>query len=149
MWPGVPIARSGQAAKVHLLLVVEPAMRELDPTGSRRQDGRPDARELATAGNEVRVEVGLEAVCQSEAVLLGGAGVRADVPGRIDDESSAIAEVDEIGRVTEPFVDEWDDRDQRSLPDVPFAGSCVATWVSYVPASRSTTGAISSTSPSM
>ena len=90
-------------------------MGEFMPAGARDENGRPKASKLAAAGDEIGVEMGLEAVGQAKAVPLSGTGVRGDVAGRIDHKTSAVAESDEIGRVAESLVDEGDDGDQRTL----------------------------------
>jgi len=91
------------------------AVRERVAARSRDEDGRPEPRELAAARHEVGVEVGFEAVHEAQALRLSRTHVFRDIAGRVDDETAAVAEVDEVGRIAEPLVDEGCDRDQWTL----------------------------------
>lgn len=68
--------------------------------GARRSDhGRAEVGELAAAGHEVGVEVGLDAEGHPGAAPLGLGEVAAGMAARVDDRKPAVAEVDDPRRV--------------------------------------------------
>ena len=71
-------------------------------------------RELAAAGEEVGVQVGLDGERDRQPGPLGGGQVRSGVAGRVDDQGAAVAQVEQVGRVAEAFVDERDRPDAAS-----------------------------------
>ena len=126
----------GEPAEVDLLAVLEPAVRELPPTGSRGEHlGAVGGRELHGAGEEVGVEVGVGGVRDGQAPGLGGPAQRAEVAARVDGQGAAVAEVEEVRRVAEPGVrDDGEERIThgrprlRQQPAVPRGMSAPRSW---------------------
>ena len=71
-------------------------------------------RKLGTARYIVGMRVGIRRKGDLEAPRASLRNVPIGKPRRINDQGSAVAEVNEIGRMTEAFVDEIDDLCHRS-----------------------------------
>lgn len=63
-------------------------------------------RELDGAGEEVGVQVGVGRVRHPQAPPSGSGPQRAQVPARVHCEGASVAEVDEVGAVSQPLVDQ-------------------------------------------
>ena len=112
----------GEPAQVDLLAVLQPAMGEAEPAGSRGEDlGAVGGGQLPAAGQEVGMQVGLGRVGDLEPPPAGQLQVRGRVAGRVDDQRPPVAQLDHIGAVAEAFVD---DRVDGSM-----AGSSVGSVV--------------------
>ena len=101
----------GQATEVDLVLVGQAAVGERSAASRRREHLRPVGGQLNAAGHEVGMQMGLGAVNHPEAVL-GGSGVDGtQVAAGVNGHGASIAEVDQVGGVAQPLVDQGDDGD--------------------------------------
>ena len=81
--------------------------RELQIRARSRDDGGAEARELARAGDEVRVSVRFDRERNRQALALRGARIHVDVAPGIDDRGFPCPiRGDEVGALREPFVRE-------------------------------------------
>jgi len=76
--------------------------------------------ELPGTGHEVGVQMGFDCVADLKPTAVGFGEVGGGMAGRVDDQSTAVAEVDEIRRVAQPVVDKgdrcrWTDHAVRSV----------------------------------
>ena len=90
------------------------SMRDLQMRALRREEHGPSCGELGAARHVVgmRVRVGGERDLEAARASLGD--VLVGNPGRIDDERPAVAEIDEVRRMTEALVDERHDLGHQS-----------------------------------
>jgi hypothetical protein len=70
--------------------------------------------ELSAPRDEVGMQVSFGAVGDSERSARRGGQVRGGVAFGIDDQRPTVAEVDYVGRVPQPFVDDGDDEFRRA-----------------------------------
>ena len=110
-WPGVAIACTRKPAEIELVAVREAAVGKGQLRAGRAHDRCAEARELPAAGDEVRVQVGLERVAEHPPVSLGPTPERRDVAWRIDDGGAPVAEVDDVRGIAEARVLERGDLD--------------------------------------
>jgi len=104
-----------QPAQVEFLLVVQALVGEAQPGGARGDDPGVAGGQLAAAGDEVGVQVGLDRVGESQPPLVGQVQVGGRVADRVDHQRPPVAEVDQVGAVAEPLVDHRDDRNHGRL----------------------------------
>ncbi|MGE3287743.1 MAG: hypothetical protein AB7J32_16850 [Pseudonocardia sp.] len=96
-----------QPAQVDLVPVLQPTVREGPPPGRGRQQDRAElVCELAAAGQEVRVQVGVGRDADGEAVLAGEPEEGTQIPRGIDGERGAVTEVEQVAGVAQPLVDD-------------------------------------------
>src|SRR5205823_2861359 len=89
-----------------LLAVDETAVFEDEASGGRSEEFGPHRRELTSAGHEIGVQVRLGDEGDVETQPVRRREIRRGVADGIDDESPAVADVDEVRGVAESFVDE-------------------------------------------
>ena len=86
-----------------------PAVRELAVPGSRGQDGGAVlGGESDRAAEEVGVQVGVRGVGDTQTAWVRRRAQAPQVQAGIDRERPAVAEVEQVGGVAQPVVDEWD-----------------------------------------
>ncbi|SHW21311.1 Uncharacterised protein [Mycobacteroides abscessus subsp. abscessus] len=115
-----------EPTEVDLVAVVQAGVLELAVPSRRREDaGLTLGRELVCAGEEIGVQV-----------RVGGEGDGQPAPGRdlvhgtqiaahVDDERAPVTEIDEIGGVAQPLVDEGNEIDRHvRLPSPSYAPTC-------------------------
>jgi len=103
-----------KAAEAEFVAVVEAAMGPLEAAGSRSEHGRAPGGELAAAGEEVGMQVGLDGERDGQAGAFGRGQVRGGLACRVDHEGAVVTEVDEVGRVAQSLVDEGDRSDRST-----------------------------------
>ncbi len=97
----------GQPTQVDLVTITQPDMVEGPIAGRAGEDlGAVIRRELAGAGQEVGVQMGLGRVRDAQPPRGGGPVDRAQIEGRVDGQGPAIAEVEQVGAVAQPLVDQ-------------------------------------------
>src|SRR6266511_125733 len=96
-----------EPAEVELLVAVQAVVVEGEPAGPRREDLRAaGGGQLAGAGQEVGVQVGLCRPGDPQASPAGKLQVGGRVAGGVDHQRAPVAQVDQPGRVAEPLVDD-------------------------------------------
>lgn len=96
-----------QPAQVGLVAVGERGVREGAVSGGGGQDGRAVVGgELERAGEEVGVQVGVGGVRDAQPAPLGGRAQGAQIPARVHRQGASVAQVDEVGAVAQPLVDQ-------------------------------------------
>src|SRR5204862_5500884 len=107
---GVPRRREGlqgQPAEVDFVTVVQPHVVEAAAAGGAGEDGGAVVGgELAGAGEEVGVQVGVRGVGDPQPAPVGGGPQRTQVAGRVHREGPPVAEVEQVGAVAQPVVDQ-------------------------------------------
>jgi hypothetical protein len=82
-------------------------MGEAEPAGAGGQDlSAVGGGQLAAAGQEVGVQVGLGGIGDPQPPPAGQLQVRGRIPGRIDHQGPSVAQLDHIGAVAQAFVDD-------------------------------------------
>jgi hypothetical protein len=80
-------------------------VRELPAAGrGRKHGGSVVDAELVGTGQEVGMQVSVGGVPDAKATPLGGGADRAQVTARVDDKSSTVAEVDEVGAIAQSRI---------------------------------------------
>jgi hypothetical protein len=123
--PGVASAQ-GQAAKIDLGPVAEAPVRELGVPRGGGEHLRALRGQLATPGDEIGMQVGLRHVGQAQPAIGGRGQVRGRITLGVDHERPPVAQVDEIGGVAEPPVD--DRGDQASTHRGPLRCTLSPAW---------------------
>ena len=109
------VARCGNCAQhqtgteFDLVAGREPMVRELEVGSFRCQEHRPLRGELGAARDVVGMRVRVGGKGDLEAASVGFVDVAVGNAGRVDDERATVAEIDEVGRMTEALVDERND----------------------------------------
>ena len=112
MLVGVPGGGDGlqpQPPQVDLVAVAKPPVRiSAAPGGGGQHLRAVGGRELAGAGEEVGVQVSIRRKPDGQAPPGGGRAHGPQIARRVHDERPAVPQVDQVGRVAQPLVDEAD-----------------------------------------
>jgi len=96
-----------QPAEVDLVAVTEPQVVEGALPGGRGEDLRTViVSELPGAGKEIGVQVGLGRVRDPQTPLRRGSVDGTQVQGRVNREGTAVAEVEQVGTIAQPLVNQ-------------------------------------------
>jgi hypothetical protein len=105
--PGGGQHPQGEPTQVDLLGVLQAAMGEAEPAGSRGEDpGAIGGGQLPAAGQEVGVQVGLGRVGDAQSTPPGQLQIRGRVAGRVNHQGPPVAQLHHIGAVAEALVDD-------------------------------------------
>ncbi len=98
-----------QPAQVGLVAIGERGMREAAVAGGGGQHRRAVIGcELQCPGEEVRMQVGVGDEGHGQAAPAGLRAERAQVPAHVHGQGPAVAEVDQVGAVAQPRIDQRD-----------------------------------------
>ena len=115
MLVGVPGGTEGaqpQPTEVDLVPVGQPGVHELSAAGRGGQHrGAVTGGKLSGAGEEVGMQVGVGCEGHPKVLLLGRRPHRAQVPADIHNQGATITEVDQVGAVAQPLIDQRHHRD--------------------------------------
>src|SRR5207247_7258334 len=104
-----------QPAQVQFLFGVQALVGEPQLGGAGRDDAGVVGGQLAAAGDEVGVQVGLDRVGDAQPPPAGQLQVGGRVADRVDHQRPAVAAVHQVGGVAEPLVDPRDARNHGRL----------------------------------
>ena len=107
--PGRCQRLEGEATKLELRAVGEALISRVQQRCARRQDGRTLSGKLAATRDEVGMQMGLQRESNPQLQPLGELEVGIRVPVRIDHEGPAVPQRHEIGRISQPLVDQGND----------------------------------------
>jgi hypothetical protein len=85
-----------ESTEIDFLAVIERHLPEREAGAARRTELSTPGSELAAAGNKVGVEMRLERMGQPDAAICRGGQELLDVARRIDHQSSAVTDLDEV-----------------------------------------------------
>src|SRR6516165_3830160 len=105
-----------QSAEVDLVAIMKCHMGEIAVTGRRRQYFCSVCRaELVCTGQEVGVQMGVGGEGHLHTTTVGYLIHGAQVAAHVDDECTAVAQIDEVGRIAQSLIDERDKIDVSHL----------------------------------
>jgi hypothetical protein len=81
-------------------------MVELEAPGPGGDDARAAGGQLAAAGDEVGVQVGLDRMRDGQPAPAGQVQVRGGVPAGVDHHRTPVAQLDQVGAVAQALVDD-------------------------------------------
>ena len=113
-------------SELNLVAGRDVAVPNLEVSTLRGEKRRTSCRKFGTAGDIVRVRVRIGGEREFEAARTRRGTVILGQAGWVDDQRAAVAQVDEIRRVTEALVDERDDVDHRRGPVVAHEASALS-----------------------
>ena len=107
--PGGRDRMNAQATEIELVAIGQAAVRKRQVGAGWAHDCGTQTCELTTAGDEVRVQMRLEAEAEGQSALEGPATERRDVARGVDDRGPPVAEVDRVRGIAQTRIRERGD----------------------------------------